>query len=250
MPIGTLIQKIQCQEMPSTTAPPTSGPIATARPEMPDQRPSTSPRRPAGKASESSVSVSGSTAAAAAPWIARAAISAAVVGASAAAAEATVNAETPMTNMRLRPKRSPSAAPVSSSTAKVSVYALTVHCRDSIVAPRSARMLGSAVVTTRLSRTTMKSAVDTTANVHLGRMREAPCERSLTMGSEYVLTIAIRQAPASEPRERWIDVPDAHQSTARVALRVGRRVSRPREPRRSPPSASRGRRRTPPARCR
>ena len=61
MPIGTLIQKIQCQEMPSTTAPPTSGPIATARPEMPDQRPSTSPRRPAGKASESSVSVSGST---------------------------------------------------------------------------------------------------------------------------------------------------------------------------------------------
>ena len=198
MPIGTLIQKIQCQEMPSTTAPPTSGPIATARPEMPDQRPSTSPRRPAGKASESSVSVSGSTDAAAAPWMARAAISAPVVGASAAAAEATVNAETPMTNMRLRPKRSPSAAPVSSSTAKVSVYALTVHCRDSIVAPRSARMLGSAVVTTRLSRTTMKSAVETTANVHLGRMRRAPCERSLTIGSEYALTTAIRQAPTSE----------------------------------------------------
>ena len=65
MPIGTLIQKIQCHEMPSTTAPPTSGPIATARPEMPDHRPSTSPRRPAGNASESSVSVSGSTMAAA-----------------------------------------------------------------------------------------------------------------------------------------------------------------------------------------
>jgi hypothetical protein len=74
--------------------------------------------------------------------------------------------------MRLRPNRSPSAAPVSSSTAKVSVYALTVHCRDSIDAPRSARIEGRAVVTTRLSSTTMKRAVETTAKVHLGRIGE------------------------------------------------------------------------------
>ncbi len=43
MPIGTFSQKIQCQEMPCTTAPPTSGPIATAVPEMPDHTPSASP---------------------------------------------------------------------------------------------------------------------------------------------------------------------------------------------------------------
>ena len=41
--------------------------------------------------------------------------------ASAASAEATVNMPRPITNMRRRPKRSPSAAPVSSSTANVSV---------------------------------------------------------------------------------------------------------------------------------
>ena len=89
MPIGTLSQKIQCHEMPSTTAPPTSGPSATPRPEMPDQAPIARPRFSGGNAVESSVSVSGVTIAAPAPCSARAAISAPVVGASAAPAEAT-----------------------------------------------------------------------------------------------------------------------------------------------------------------
>ena len=65
--MGTLIQKIQCQEMPCTTAPPTSGPSATATPEMPDHTPMAMPRRSLGKASASSVSVSGVTIAAPAP---------------------------------------------------------------------------------------------------------------------------------------------------------------------------------------
>ena len=62
--------------------------------------------------------------------------------------------------MRRRPKRSPSAAPVIRSTANVSVYAFTVHSSCEIVAWRFSRMTGSAVVTTRLSRLTMKSATD------------------------------------------------------------------------------------------
>src|ERR1700710_1204318 len=74
-PRGTLSQKIHCHEMPSTTAPPTSGPSATARPEMPDQMPSAMPRRSAGNAAASSVRLSGSTSAAPAPWRARAATS-------------------------------------------------------------------------------------------------------------------------------------------------------------------------------
>jgi hypothetical protein len=48
---------------------------------------------------------------------------------------------------------------------------LTVHSSDSIDAERSARMLGSAVVTTRLSRVTMNSATDTTASVQAGERR-------------------------------------------------------------------------------
>jgi len=52
-----------------------------------------------------------------------------------------------------------------SSTAKVSVYALTVHSRSSMDALRSVRMTGIAVETTRLSRETMKSAIEVIANV-------------------------------------------------------------------------------------
>jgi len=53
--------------------------------------------------------------------LARAAISKPMLGASAEAALPAVNTMTPMINRRRRPNRSPSAAPVSSSTAKVIV---------------------------------------------------------------------------------------------------------------------------------
>ena len=117
MPIGTLIQKIQCHELSWITAPPTSGPSATAIPLIPDHTPSASPRCCGGNASASSVSVSGVAIAAPIPCSARAAISRSLDGASADAAEATVNSAIPAMNIRLRPKRSPSAAPVSRNTA-------------------------------------------------------------------------------------------------------------------------------------
>jgi hypothetical protein len=120
-PIGTFSQKIQCQEMPSTTAPPTSGPIATPSPLTPAQTPSAAPRRFAGTASLSRVRVSGVTIAAPNPWTARAAMSASMLGASADAALASVKIDSPATNIRLRPNRSPRAAPVSRKTANASV---------------------------------------------------------------------------------------------------------------------------------
>ena len=126
-PIGTLSQKIQCQEMPVTIAPPTSGPSAIARPLIPPQMPSATPRRSAGTEADRMVSVNGITIAPPRPWAARATSSARIDGASAAAADATVKIAIPITSSRRRPKRSPSAAPVNSRTANVSVYALTVH---------------------------------------------------------------------------------------------------------------------------
>ena len=120
-PIGTLSQKIQCQESPLTTAPPTSGPNATARPLMPPQMPNATPRRPAGTAADRTVSVSGMTIAPPTPWAARATSRARIDGASAAAADATVKIAMPIANSRRRPNRSPRAAPVNSSTANVSV---------------------------------------------------------------------------------------------------------------------------------
>ena len=87
-PIGTLSQKIQCQEMPLTIAPPTSGPSATARPLIPPQMPSARPRRSAGTEADRMVSVNGITIAPPRPWAARATSSAKIDGASAAAADA------------------------------------------------------------------------------------------------------------------------------------------------------------------
>ena len=120
-PIGTLSQKIQCQEMPVAIAPPTIGPIATARPAMPPQAPRIAPRFSGGVASARIVSVSGVTIAAPMPWRARATISISMPVESAASTEASVKIDMPITKRRLRPKRSPSAAPVSSRTANVSV---------------------------------------------------------------------------------------------------------------------------------
>ena len=65
--------------------------------------------------------VSGVTIAAPNPCNARAAISASIDGARAARADAPVKMPSPIPNIRLRPKRSPSAAPVISSTAKARV---------------------------------------------------------------------------------------------------------------------------------
>ena len=119
--MGTLIQKIQCQEMPSTTAPPTIGPSAMPVPLIPDQMPSAAPRRSAGKAPASSVRVSGATIAPPTPCSARATTRTPVLGASAAAALEAVKSERPMRNSLRRPKRSPRAAPGMSMTAKASV---------------------------------------------------------------------------------------------------------------------------------
>ena len=88
---------------------------------MAPHRPSASPRRCGGVTLAMSVTVSGVTIAAPTPWMARAAISTPMLGASAEAALPAVNTVTPMISRRRRPNRSPSAAPVSSSTAKVIV---------------------------------------------------------------------------------------------------------------------------------
>ena len=94
-PIGTLIQKIQCQLSPWVTAPPTSGPPATARPLIPPKIPTTAPRRAAGNAAARSVRASGVTAAAPRPWTARATMSRPAFGATPHAAEARVNTARP-----------------------------------------------------------------------------------------------------------------------------------------------------------
>ncbi len=157
-PIGTFSQKIHCQEMCSVSEPPISGPLATATPVTAPKIPRAAPRRSAGIAAPIRVSVSGIMTAAPTPWTARKAISSSMPGERAAAAEAAVKRASPDMNSRRLPNRSPSAAPSISSTAKVRVYALTVHSSSSRPPPRLSRMDGRAVVTTRLSRAAMNPA--------------------------------------------------------------------------------------------
>ena len=66
-PIGTLSQKIHSQSIPCTTAPPTSGPSATAIPVIALNIPIATPRLSGGKAALSSAKPSGITSAAPAP---------------------------------------------------------------------------------------------------------------------------------------------------------------------------------------
>jgi hypothetical protein len=121
MPTGTFNQKMYCHDQPLVTAPPTSGPRATAAPPIAPQMPRAALRRSGGTEALSRVSDSGMIMAPPAPWMARASTSTEMLGAMAASADAAVNTAMPRTKMRRRPKRSPMAAADISSTAKVRV---------------------------------------------------------------------------------------------------------------------------------
>ena len=101
--MGTLTQKIQFQATPSTMAPPTSGPSATAMAPTAPHAPSATPRFSATTAALSSVNVSGVTMAAPMPWAMRPMSSISTLVDMAANADAVVKMATPMMNMRWRP---------------------------------------------------------------------------------------------------------------------------------------------------
>ena len=71
----------------------------------------------------------------------------------------------PAVNTRRCPNRSPSTEPVISSTAKLNVYAFTVHSSSTKDACRCTRIVLSAVATTSASSTTIRAATAVTARV-------------------------------------------------------------------------------------
>ena len=103
-PIGTFSQKIHGQAMPCATAPPTTGPAATASPVTLVKMPMAQARRCGGNPADSSANASGRTSAPPAPWTALAAISTPAFGASAHAADAAVNNPRPTASMRPPPQ--------------------------------------------------------------------------------------------------------------------------------------------------
>jgi hypothetical protein len=117
--IGRLIQKIHRHPRVSVMKPPTAGPIMRAHPVMPLNMPNARARTSLANSPLRMAIASGLTRAAPAPWADRAAISVSTLPDSAHAIDARVNRKMPAANIARRLKRSPSAAPVSSSTAKV-----------------------------------------------------------------------------------------------------------------------------------
>src|SRR5262249_55911423 len=195
-PIGTLSQKIHCQSMPCTIAPPTIGPSATAMPVTALNMPIAVPRFSGGKAAVSSASASGRMNAAPAPCTARAAIRKPTFVLRAHAADASENRPSPNTNVRLRPKRSPSAEAVISSTAKLRLYALTVHSSSPIDARKCRRTVLSAVATTTVSSAAIIDAMPVRRTTHVLLLR-VNCVR---VGMRSPSVVFLRWRSALPPR--------------------------------------------------
>ncbi len=164
--IGGLMKKIARQETSWVRNPPTTGPIARARALTPAQVPIAVPRCSGGNAWVMIERVAGIMNAAPIPWAARNATSAVSLGAKPIARLAMPKATTPNRNIRRRPKMSPRRPPVTIITAKVSVYALTVHSSADSEACRPRWIEGSATFTTVLSSITMNSAKHIAPSVH------------------------------------------------------------------------------------
>ena len=209
---GTLTKKIDCHDTCSTRKPPSSGPIASARPETPAQVPIALPRSSGGNALEMIDRVPGIIRAAPLPCSRRPTTSQVCVCAKPMNALLQANTTTPMRNTVRRPKMSPRRPPVTSRTAKASVYALTVHSRPAIDASRSRWMDGRATFTAVLSSITMNSAKHIAPSVHqrllssFSRsrlvMRRPPGPPGRGRGRRAAARGARDRCPARRPRAR------------------------------------------------
>jgi hypothetical protein len=120
MPIGTFRKNTDPHPRCSTIRPPTVGPRASARPDMPAHRPIALARSWGGNVTVMMESVPGMSSAPPTPWSARKPISHEVEGESAHPNDASVNRARPPKNIFFRPYRSPRIPPVSRSEAKAS----------------------------------------------------------------------------------------------------------------------------------
>ncbi len=118
--IGMLTKKIQRQEMPLVSTPPSTGPTATATPVVAPNAPNATPRSRPLNADAISASAVANIAAPPIPWNARASWRKKMSCAAPHATEPTRNSAVPMMNTRRRPNRSASEPAVSSRAARLS----------------------------------------------------------------------------------------------------------------------------------
>ena len=117
---GRLTQKISRQSS-STSSPPPTGPIRVEIPAQAVHRPTARPRASPSKVAARIASEPGTSSAPAIPCSALAPIRVSSLGAMAQSTEQIANPTRPITNIRRRPKRSPSEPPTSSSETRASM---------------------------------------------------------------------------------------------------------------------------------
>ena len=120
IPIGTLTKKIQRHERPLVSAPPSTGPTATATPVIAPNTPNATPRSSGRNALASSASEVANMIAPPTPCSARESARNVVSWATPHRAEPSVKTTIPTANTRRRPARSAIEPAVSSSAARVS----------------------------------------------------------------------------------------------------------------------------------
>ena len=164
-PIGKLTKKIHRQPAHSVSAPPTSGPIATAAPMVAPQIPKAVPRSRPWNSWVKRASETANMIAPPIPCAPRARFRNRGSVAAPHRAEAAVNNTTPMRKTRLRPSRSPSDPAFRTTLASMSEYASTTHWRSVKELCRSRWIFGSATLTTVMSSSSMKMPTQTMIKV-------------------------------------------------------------------------------------
>ena len=120
IPIGTLTRKIQRQPAHVVSAPPTSGPMATARPTVAPQIPKAVPRSLPWNSCDRMASETANMIPPPIPWTPRDRFSISGDWAAPQSADAPVKRTTPEMKTRFRPSRSPSEPAMSTTVASIS----------------------------------------------------------------------------------------------------------------------------------
>jgi hypothetical protein len=190
MPMGRFTKKIQRQDSPLVSAPPSTGPTATATPVIAPNTPKATPRSRGGKAAASRASDVANMIAPPMPWKARARARKVASGASPHRAEPTVKTTMPSANTSRRPARSPIEPAVSRKAASVSAYASITHCRSASEAWKACWMYGSATLTIVMSSSSMNTPVHTASRVHhLRSIRSTSCSSAGFEASTYTESV-------------------------------------------------------------
>src|SRR5215472_2484584 len=157
---GPMAKKMLAQLKCSSSQPPTIGPSAMAIPALAPHRPMARARsaRPV-KTLVISESVAGKIMAAPSPITARAAMSWSGLVVKPPITLAVPKTASPASSIPLRPTRSDRAPDVSSKAAKTRLYASTTHCNWLVVAPSSRTRVGSATLTSVVSRLMTKASI-------------------------------------------------------------------------------------------